>query len=70
MDVMDRIEALLEESRVKQGEAREQSYRTLAKMFDLILDLNSISLAVDEAFGNPETVAGASPQESDQNVPS
>ena len=69
MDVLDRIEALIEESRAKQGDAREQIYKTLGRIFDLVLDLDEISLAVDHVFSkHRETITGAYPQNSDQNT--
>ena len=68
MDIIDHIEDLLEKSRTKQGEAREQIFKTLGRMFDVILDLDGISLAVDKAFGeHAKTITGTYPKQSDQN---
>ena len=69
MDIIDHIEDLLEKSRTKQGEAREQIYKTLGRMFDVILELDSSSLAVDKGFGeHAKTITGAYPKPSDQNA--
>ena len=39
MDIIDGIETLLEESRVRQGEAREQIFKALGQLFGLIFRL-------------------------------
>jgi len=46
MDIIDGIETLLEESRVRQGEAREQIFRALGQLCGLIFELDQVAPAV------------------------
>jgi hypothetical protein len=46
MDIIDDIETLLEESRVRQGEAREQIFKALGQLCGLIFELDQVAPAV------------------------
>jgi hypothetical protein len=75
LDSIDRIKTLLEESRTRQGEAREQIYRAIGQMFDLIFELDQTAVTVAQSFeqdaaeGVPESSQPASAEPSDYDVP-
>jgi hypothetical protein len=75
LDTIDRFKTLLEESRARQGEAREQIYRAIGQMFDLTFELDQTAVTVaqsseqDAAEGVPESSQLPSAEPSDFDVP-